>query len=128
HGGYGVTAAVPVVRPAERDEPVAVAAAVPAPAYAATAAEAPMTRPHAPTSSPTGPVSVPTNQQPAHQQQEPQQPAAYPAPVQFATAPVPPAPAAEDLPEHLNFTANLDLSGLRDGSERDGDQNVGPTK
>src|SRR6478736_1239696 len=66
HGGYGVTAAVPVVRPAEHDEPVAVAAAVPAPAYAATAAEAPMTRPHAPTSSPTGPVSVPTNQQPAH--------------------------------------------------------------
>ena len=112
-----------------------------------------MTRPHAPTSSPTGPVSVPTNQQPAHpqpahqqtaapthathpahaqttpvQQQEPQQPAAYPAPVQFATAPVSPPPASEDLPDHLNFTANLDLSGLRDGSERDGDQNVGPTK
>jgi cell division transport system ATP-binding protein len=47
--------------------------------------------------------------------------------MQFATAPVPPAPASEDLPEHLNFTANLDLSGLRDG-DRDGDQNVGPTK
>jgi cell division transport system ATP-binding protein len=46
----------------------------------------------------------------------------------FATAPVPPPPASEELPEHLNFTANLDLRGLREGSERDDDQNVGPTK
>ncbi|GAB3576426.1 hypothetical protein GCM10027406_09170 [Leifsonia lichenia] len=79
---------------------------------------------------------------PAHpepvQQQQPQQPpsSGYPAPVQFATAsqpvtqapPPPPPPAGEDLPDHLNFTANLDLRGLRDDSDRDGEQNVGPTK
>jgi cell division transport system ATP-binding protein len=124
HGGYGFTAAIPVAQPLERDEPVSAAtpvfagaAAAPAPASAA-----PMTRPNAPTSTPTAPVAVP--QQPVEQPQ----PATYPAPVQFATAPVPPAPASEELPEHLNFTANLDLSGLREDSDRDGDQNVGPTK
>ncbi|SDH28043.1 cell division transport system ATP-binding protein [Leifsonia sp. 98AMF] len=79
------------------------------------------------------PAHQPQHAQPAHQPQHAQpaeqpQPAAYPAPVQFATAPVPPAPASEELPEHLNFTANLDLSGLREDSDRDGDQNVGPTK
>jgi cell division transport system ATP-binding protein len=42
---------------------------------------------------------------------------------------VPPAPqGAEGLPDHLNFTANLDLRGLRDDSDRTGEQNVGPTK
>jgi len=46
----------------------------------------------------------------------------------ISARPVPPAPASEELPEHLNFTANLDLSGLREDSDRDGDQNVGPTK
>jgi cell division transport system ATP-binding protein len=148
HGGYGFTAAVPVAQPVEREEPAAVATPAYAggvPAPAAPAPEAPMSRPHAPTSTPTAPVSVPQRtapepvqqaqpvppvQQPAAEQPAPvqqPQPSAYPAPMQFATAPVPPAPASEDLPEHLNFTANLDLSGLRDG-DRDGDQNVGPTK
>jgi cell division transport system ATP-binding protein len=119
HGGYGFTAAVPIAQPLERDEPVsaatpAYAAAMPAaPAAPVAPAQAPMSRPHSPTSTPTAPVSVPQQ---------------APAPVQFATAPVPPAPASEELPEHLNFTANLDLRGLREGSERDDDQNVGPTK
>ena len=143
HGGYGFTAAIPVAQPLERDEPVSAATPVFAGAAAsAPASAAPMTRPNAPTSTPTAPVAVPQQaapQQPAdephpaHQPQHAQpaeqpQPAAYPAPVQFATAPVPPAPASEELPEHLNFTANLDLSGLREDSDRDGDQNVGPTK
>ena len=81
------------------------------------------------------PPAYPAQQPPAYPAQQPppaypaqQPPAAYPPPQQFATAPVPPAPASEDLPDHLNFTANLDLSGLREGSDRDGDQNVGPTK
>jgi cell division transport system ATP-binding protein len=65
---------------------------------------------------------------PPAQQPDTPQPAAYPPPQQFATAPVPPAPSSEELPDHLNFTANLDLRGLREGSDRDGDQNVGPTK
>ncbi|MDR6970087.1 cell division ATP-binding protein FtsE [Leifsonia shinshuensis] len=150
HGGYGFTAAVPIAQPLERDEPISVAtpaAATPAaatPAYAGAVpapqtAEAPMTRPHAPTSTPTAPVSVPQQTapvQPVPAAQQPVQPAAQqpvparqvPAPVQFATAPVTPAPASEELPDHLNFTANLDLSGLREGADRDGDQNVGPTK
>jgi cell division transport system ATP-binding protein len=125
HGGYGFTAAVPIAQPLERDEPVsaatpAYAAAMPAaPAAPVAPAQAPMSRPHSPTSTPTAPVAVP-QQAPTPQQ--------APAPVQFATAPVPPAPASEELPEHLNFTANLDLRGLREGSERDDDQNVGPTK
>ena len=120
HGGYGFTAAVPIAQPLERDEPVsaatpAYAAAMPAAPAAAPVApvQAPMSRPHSPTSTPTAPVSVPQQ---------------APAPVQFATGPVPPPPASEELPEHLNFTANLDLRGLREGSERDDDQNVGPTK
>lgn len=137
HGGYGFTAAVPIAQPLERDEPVSVAT----PAYAGgiptqtAAAEPPMTRPHAPTSTPTAPVAVPQQTAPVQQAQPaPAEPApareepAYPAPVQFATAPVPPAPTSEELPEHLNFTANLDLRGLREGADRDGDQNVGPTK
>jgi cell division transport system ATP-binding protein len=65
---------------------------------------------------------------PPAQQPAAPQPSAYPPPQQFATAPVPPAPSSEELPDHLNFTANLDLRGLREGSDRDGDQNVGPTK
>jgi cell division transport system ATP-binding protein len=129
HGGYGFTAAIPVARPLERDEPITVATpeyadagvapTASAPAAAQPVQSAPMTRPHAPTSSPQAPVSTPP--------QAATQPV-YPAPVQFATAPVPPAPASEELPEHLNFTANLDLSGLRDTTDREGDQNVGPTK
>ncbi|MGN6763161.1 MAG: cell division ATP-binding protein FtsE [Leifsonia sp.] len=119
HGGYGFTAAVPIAQPLERDEPVsaatpAYAAAMPAaPAAPVAPAQAPMSRPHTPTSTPTAPVAVPQQ---------------TPAPMHFATAPVPPPPASEELPEHLNFTANLDLRGLREGSERDDDQNVGPTK
>ncbi|NUU07538.1 cell division ATP-binding protein FtsE [Leifsonia sp. C5G2] len=143
HGGYGFTAAIPVAQPLERDEPVTAGTPVFAGAAAgshiagAAAHAEPMTRPNAPTSTPTAPVSVPQHtapvqrvqQQPAPQQPaQPQQPSAYPPPQQFATAPVPPAPSSEELPDHLNFTANLDLSGLREGSDREGDQNVGPTK
>lgn len=142
HGGYGFTAAVPIAQPLERDEPVsaatpAYAAAIPAsPAAPVVPAQAPMSRPHSPTSTPTAPVSVPQHPHPAHAQPAPAppapveqpQPTHYPAPMQFATAPVPPPPPSEELPEHLNFTANLDLRGLREGSERDDDQNVGPTK
>jgi cell division transport system ATP-binding protein len=145
-----VSAATPVFAGAAAPANAAPANAVPTNAVPTGAA--PMTRPNAPTSVPTAPVSVPQqapqqtaphhaaqppaagqpahDPRPAHQPQHSQseQPAAYPAPVQFATAPVPPAPASEDLPEHLNVTANLDLSGLREESDRDGDQNVGPTK
>lgn len=119
---------------------------------AAAHAGSPMTRPNAPISTPTAPVSVPQQTAPVQQQpvqqppaaqpqsyappqqqsyappQQAPQPSAYPPPQQFATAPVPPAPSSEELPDHLNFTANLDLSGLREGSDRDDDQNVGPTK
>ncbi|WP_431220840.1 cell division ATP-binding protein FtsE [Leifsonia xyli] len=137
HGGYGFTAAVPIAQPLERDEPVSVAT----PAYAATVpaavpGDAPLTRPHAPTSTPTAPVSLPQQTAPVQAVQPVQpsapvpaaQPAAVPAQAYQATQPVPAAPASEELPDHLNFTANLDLSGLREGADRDGDQNVGPTK
>jgi cell division transport system ATP-binding protein len=36
--------------------------------------------------------------------------------------------ARTDLPEHLNFTANLNLEGLRQAADGDDVQNVGPTK
>lgn len=49
----------------------------------------------------------------------------YPQPVRFATAPV--STVEEELPDHLNFTAKLDLSSLRDTSDDESDQNVGPT-
>jgi cell division transport system ATP-binding protein len=49
-------------------------------------------------------------------------------PVAVPASAVPTPAGGEDLPDHLNFTANLDLSGLRDASDRDGEQNVGPTK
>jgi len=84
---------------------------------------------------PQQPVAVPqagvTHPEPVSAQQT--SPQAYPAPVQFATAsptpPPPPPPAGDkDLPDHLNFTANLDLRGLRDDSDSNGEQNVGPTK
>ncbi|WP_314146726.1 cell division ATP-binding protein FtsE [uncultured Leifsonia sp.] len=151
HGGYGVTTAiplpgavdgVPVVLPVQTPAAPGPSATQPQaqPVQQPSAAE-PMTRPHAPVSNPQAPVSAPpTGQQPAYAPpQQPQaapesvpaaQPAAerYPAPVQFATAPVPPPPAGEGLPEHLNFTANLDLRGLREDTDRDGEQNVGPTK
>ncbi|MFF2051341.1 cell division ATP-binding protein FtsE [Leifsonia sp. NPDC058194] len=145
HGGYGVTAAVPI----QREQ---VVAAAPAPAVpvgappAAPFASEPMARPHAPVGNPTGPVSVPqptgpqpsVPQQPAYQQpayQPAYQQPAYqkPAVQQQPVAPTPPvepapAPAGEALPDHLNFTANLDLRGLRENTDRDGEQNVGPTK
>lgn len=139
HGGYGATQAITLPRPtdgyAAPSQPVPVAAPVPA-ASVPSAAE-PMTRPHAPVSNPTGPVGVgatgpvqpiqPTAPDPAPAAppapQEPAPVAAVPVPVA-----VPSAGGAEDLPDHLNFTANLDLSGLRESSDRDGEQNVGPTK
>jgi cell division transport system ATP-binding protein len=100
----------------QQPAPPAAAPAAPAPAASAPASSAPATS--------AAPAPDPV-QQPSH----------YPAPVQFATAaqpvtqaPPPPPPASEDLPDHLNFTANLDLRGLRDDSDRDGEQNVGPTK
>ncbi|MGH1548301.1 cell division ATP-binding protein FtsE [Leifsonia poae] len=138
HGGYGFTAAVPIAQPLERDEPVSVATPVYAGGIPAEApVDAPMTRPHAPTSVPTAPVSLP--QQTAPVQPVPAQPVSaqpqHTAPVQpVAPQPVAPQqpvaqpPASEQLPDHLNFTANLDLSGLRDNGDREGDQNVGPTK
>jgi cell division transport system ATP-binding protein len=116
HGGYGVTAAVPVLReqltvPAPR--PVFAEAPAASASPGVPAVEDPMVRPHVPVSDPTGPVVVP-------QQTAPPQP----------SPPAPPAPSGtgEVLPDHLNFTANLDLRGLRDDSDRDGEQNVGPTR
>ncbi|MEY9854202.1 cell division transport system ATP-binding protein [Leifsonia sp. EB41] len=129
HGGYGVTAAIPLPRPTAEGlaapsapiptVPVSAAAAAPAPSE-------PMTRPHTPVANPAGPVPVYQPAPPAPVQQAPEQAPAVPAPVPVPAAV--PASAGEDLPDHLNFTANLDLSGLRDASDRDGEQNVGPTK
>jgi cell division transport system ATP-binding protein len=96
-----------------------------------------MTRPHAPTSVPTAPVALPQQTAPVQpvpaqpQHTAPVQPVAQQAaPQQPVTQqqPVTPPPSSEQLPDHLNFTANLDLSGLRDNADREGDQNVGPTK
>ncbi len=157
HGGYGFTAAVPIAQPLERDEPASVATPVYAGGIPAeAAAEAPMNRPHAPTSVPTAPVAIPQQTAPVQPVPQPQhvapqhtQPHTPPhhthpqhvapqqqaAPQQAAAQqqaapqqPVTPPPASEQLPDHLNFTANLDLSGLRDNADREGDQNVGPTK
>ncbi|WP_434317137.1 cell division ATP-binding protein FtsE [Leifsonia sp. P73] len=128
HGGYGVTSAIPLPRPTA-DGLAAPSAPIPTvPVSAAAAAPAPsepMTRPHTPVANPTGPVPVAYQPAPpAPAQYAPEQAPAVPAPVPVAV----PASAGEDLPDHLNFTANLDLSGLRDASDRDGEQNVGPTK
>jgi cell division transport system ATP-binding protein len=144
HGGYGVTTSIPLPRPTA--EGLAVPAATATGVVAAPAPSEPMTRPHAPVSNPTGPVTVggtgpvqpvsapvPTSAAPAQptpaetpvQQAAPQQ---APAPAVPVPVTVPASAAGEDLPDHLNFTANLDLSGLRDASDRDGEQNVGPTK
>ena len=49
----------------------------------------------------------------------------YPQPVHFATAPD--TIAEPEFPDHLNFTAKLDLRSLRDTAEDEGDQSVGPT-
>ena len=157
-GGYGFTAAIPTVHTAVADEPDARPAAEPVAVPVSVAPQpAGMTRPTFPSSQPAAPVSVPQTpvaQQPVAYQPVAQQPAEvphplpehreepahrgpapserpaaqYPAPMQFATAPVSPPPASEELPDHLNFTANLDLRGLRDEGDRDGEQTVGPTK
>jgi cell division transport system ATP-binding protein len=103
-----------------------------------------MTRPQVPTSQPQGPVTVPTTQaapipQPApatHSgplhgahvaQPEPEHPVTQ-EPVAAPVGQQSPPPASEGLPDHLNFTANLDLRGLRADGEQSGEQNVGPTK
>ncbi|WP_431280245.1 cell division ATP-binding protein FtsE [Leifsonia poae] len=112
----------------------------------------PMARPQVPTSQPQGPVSVPTQTVPTQAvptQAVPVQPAPVPEaePVAQAAPPIQPEPVhpatpepvaapvghqppppGEGLPDHLNFTANLDLRGLRADSEKSGEQNVGPTK
>lgn len=142
HGGYGVTTSIPLPRPtaeglavpAETSTGVVTAPAAPS----APVASQPMTRPHTPVANPTGPVSVgATGPVPPVSPTVPAASVPIPAaPVQEAAAPAVPAPvpatvpaaAGENLPDHLNFTANLDLSGLRDTSGRDGEQNVGPTK
>src|SRR4051812_34730967 len=117
HGGYGFTAAGPIAQPVERDEPITVAApahagGIPAQQDAAAQAPAqpPMTRPHAPTSVPTAPVSLPHQTAPVQPVQPvQQQPAQHAQPQHAQQQPVPPAPDSEELPDHLNFTANLDL-------------------
>jgi cell division transport system ATP-binding protein len=152
HGGYGVTTSIPLPRPtadglavpvetstgvvAAPVPPVVPVAPVVSAAPAAPPASEPMTRPHTPVANPTGPVTVGGATGPVQPVSAPVQPVqpAQPvsAPVQAVPAPVPATvPASggdENLPDHLNFTANLDLSGLRDASDRDGEQNVGPTK
>ena len=136
HGGYGVTTSIPLPRPTAEGlavpvetstgvvpAPVAPAVPVAAAAPPAPSAAEPMTRPHTPVSNPTGPVTVGGATGPVQPVSASVQ--AVPAPV---PATVPAAGSEENLPDHLNFTANLDLSGLRDASDRDGEQNVGPTK
>ena len=83
-----------------------------------------MTRPHTPVANPTGPVTVSGATGPV----QPVQPVSAPVQAVPVPATVPANGGDENLPDHLNFTANLDLSGLRDASDRDGEQNVGPTK
>ncbi|MFJ8893291.1 cell division ATP-binding protein FtsE [Leifsonia sp. NPDC102414] len=136
----------PMTRPQVPTSDPAGPVSVPVPVQAAPQ----QTRPAPGESQQPAPVQQPGPAHPESVQQQPappaaapaasapepaQQPSHYPAPVQFATAaqpvtqaPPPPPPASEDLPDHLNFTANLDLRGLRDDSDRDGEQNVGPTK
>lgn len=69
------------------------------------------------------PIEEETVQQPAADAPELRK--QYPAPVHFATVPV---DEVTELPDHLNFTAKLDLRELRQPSDDDNDQNVGPTK
>jgi cell division transport system ATP-binding protein len=154
HGGYGFTAAIPTAAPLVAEPRIAgqseedAAASRPS-RYAADQGytrpqTGPMTRPQVPTSQPQGPVTVPTTQaapitQPApttHSgpmhaapvtQPEPEHPAAQ-EPVAAPAGKQSPPPASEGLPDHLNFTANLDLRGLRADGEQSGEQNVGPTK
>jgi cell division transport system ATP-binding protein len=146
HGGYGFTAAIPTAAQAVDDEsitrvpsssgmpdaytPVPTTAipvqAATAPAQPVAVPEQPaavsMTRPRVPTSNPQTPVSAPQQQQPVQYSQPAQHAEAAPEPEQ--TQP----PAGEQLPDHLNFTANLDLRGLRADGDKSGEQNVGPTK
>jgi cell division transport system ATP-binding protein len=132
HGGYGYTAAIPMAAPVVQDQPIAAppTASVPqaAPTFYEPVPTGGMTRPLVPTSQPQGPVNVPVvPQQPSSAQPVPAQPS-VPEP---ATAPAGlqgPPPSGEALPDHLNFTANLDLRGLRADGEKSGEQNVGPTK
>jgi cell division transport system ATP-binding protein len=154
HGGYGFTAAIPTATPLVAEPRIAgqseedAAASRPS-RYAADQGytrpqTGPMTRPQVPTSQPQGPVTVPTTQAapitqsaptthsgPMHAapvaQPEPEQPAAQ-EPVAAPAGQQSPPPASEGLPDHLNFTANLDLRGLRADGEQSGEQNVGPTK
>ncbi|WP_223690041.1 cell division ATP-binding protein FtsE [Leifsonia poae] len=51
-----------------------------------------------------------------------------PTPTQPAQPPAVHSASDEALPDHLNFTANLDLRGLRADTDPSGEQNVGPTK
>ncbi|MFF1634010.1 cell division ATP-binding protein FtsE [Leifsonia sp. NPDC058248] len=133
HGGYGVTAAIPTASHLAPADPDAVGVPAEQLAYAPVQAS-PMGRPQIPTSAPQTPVSSPAPTQSVPVQSVPPQAApvfteqVQPEPVEESVT-VPPAPqGAEGLPDHLNFTANLDLRGLRDDSDRTGEQNVGPTK
>jgi cell division transport system ATP-binding protein len=144
HGGYGVTTAIPTMDHLAPAQPDAVGVPAEQLAYAPQQAS-PMGRPQVPTSVPQTPVASPAPTQSVPVQSVPVQPQSAPSfPVAEQSAPVPPpahrapdqepvtvppAPeGAEGLPDHLNFTANLDLRGLRDDKDRTGEQNVGPTK
>ncbi|MFF1877518.1 cell division ATP-binding protein FtsE [Leifsonia sp. NPDC058230] len=154
HGGYGFTAAIPTAAPLVAEPKIAgqsdadAAASRPS-QYSADQGytrvqTGPMTRPQVPTSQPHGPVTVPTTQVPisedapvveaapvAQAAPVPEPVPAHPAaqePVAVPAAQQSPPPASDGLPDHLNFTANLDLRGLRAEGEQSGEQNVGPTK
>jgi cell division transport system ATP-binding protein len=135
HGGYGFTAAIPTATQAVDDESVTrvpsssgmpdAYAPVPTtavPVQATAARVEPVTAPEPPTAAPMTRPQVPA------QYVQPAQPAQAAQPAQPAEPDQNQPPAAEQLPDHLNFTANLDLSGLRADGEKSGEQNVGPTK
>lgn len=157
HGGYGFTAAIPTANRTVDDEAVTrvpsssgmpdayapvptTAVPVQTPAAPVQAQAAPMQAPAAPVQAPTAPVTA-AGEPPVPPMTRPQMPTSTPTapvnvtqPVQPQAQPVEPTPAPtqppadEELPDHLNFTANLDLRGLRADGDSTGEQNVGPTK
>jgi cell division ATP-binding protein FtsE len=115
HGGYGFTAAVPVVKPEQPRHPVVEPEPEPEPApaavIAARTASVPRTAPSHTAASPVIP------------RQEPQ---AAPA----ATAPEPDSATTipDDLPEQLSLAEKLGLRAPGSTDDLIGEQNVGPVK
>jgi len=133
HGGYGFTAAVPVVQKKKAQEPVTTdPAAEPAPAAAIAARTASIPR-QAPSHTASIPVvrPVPTSaaepaSTPDPQPAEPPRAAEPPAPEEPASEPA--AAGHDDLPEQLSLAEKLGLRAPGSSDDATGEQNVGPVK